>query len=119
MNQTGFAGIVVRWAARLTSLLTLGFVVLAAAVPARPPDVGEVVALALFPAGVLVGFAVGWWWDGLGGLISLASLAAFYAWMTVLEGSPPRGPYFALLTAPAVLFLLSWLCARSHPHPPG
>jgi hypothetical protein len=99
-------GVCVRWTARLTSLLTLAFVVLAAAVPARPPTIGEAVALAFFPAGVLVGFAIAWWWDGLGGLVSLASLVAFYVWMTIRDGAPPRGPYFAILAAPALLFPL-------------
>ena len=61
MTQTASpVGICVRWAARLTSLVTLRLVVLAATVPAGPPTAGQAAALALFPVGVLVGFAVGW-----------------------------------------------------------
>jgi hypothetical protein len=55
---------------------------------------------------VVVGFAVAWWREGLDRAICVGSLAAFYGWMAIL-GSPPAGPYFALLTVPGLLFLPS------------
>ena len=117
-RSASIAGNVIRWAARLTSMVTLAFVVLAATVPAAPPTAGEAVALLLFPVGVVTGFAVGWWREGLGGAISVASLAAFYGWMAMVR-SLPGGPYFALLAAPGVLFLLSWMLNRSAVQFPG
>jgi hypothetical protein len=104
-------GRVVRWAARLTSLASATFVALAATVPAAPPTPAESVALLLFPGGVVVGFAVAWWREGLGGAISVVSLAAFYGWMALVR-SAPGGPYFVLLTGPAFLFLPSGLLHR-------
>jgi hypothetical protein len=102
----------VRWLARLGSLATLAFVALAATVPAGPPTPAEAVALALFPVGVVVGFAVGWWREVTGGAISVLSLVAFYAWMILLTGRPPHGPYFVLLAAPGFLFLASGFLTR-------
>jgi hypothetical protein len=104
-------GRVVRWAARLTSLASATFVALAATVPAAPPTAVEAVALLLFPVGTVVGFGVAWWREGLGGAISVASLAAFYGWMALVR-SAPTGPYFVLLTGPGFLFLTSWLLHR-------
>jgi hypothetical protein len=104
---------VVRWAARIGGLASMAFVTLVAAtVPADLPTPAEAVGLAFFPIGVVVGFAVAWWREVTGGVISVLSLAAFYAWMILVAGRPPHGPYFALLAAPGFLFLASGLLAR-------
>lgn len=72
---------------------------------------GEGLAFLLFPVGVMVGFAVAWWRDLAGGLIAIASLAAFYLSMRTRGGWPP-GPYFVLFAAPAFLHVASALVAR-------
>jgi hypothetical protein len=120
-RNTMTAGEVVRWVARLASLVSLVVVALmAGTVPGGLPTAAEAVGLALFPVGVLVGFAIAWWREGAGGTISVLSLIAFYAWMILLDGRPPRGPYFALLASPGVLFLASALLARwQRPSPTG
>jgi hypothetical protein len=77
-----------------------------------PPTVNEVVALAFFPIGVIVGMLIAWRKKGLGSTITLASPAAFYVWMLAIDGRALRGPYFALLAAPGLLFLVCSLLER-------
>jgi hypothetical protein len=114
-RDANIAADVVRWLARLGSLASFAFVAsVAATAPSGPPTLKEAVGLALFPVGVLAGFAVAWWREVAGGAVALASLALFYAWMTLTDGRPPRGPYFALLASPGALFLASGLMARWH-----
>jgi hypothetical protein len=104
---------VLRWIARVWSIAS--FAVIAAFAfgeGGRGPNVRELVALAFFPVGVLVGLAVAWWREGLGGAIAIGSLAGFYLWIMVLGGRPPAGPYFLLLAAPGFLFLIAWFMRR-------
>lgn len=79
------------------------------------PNAAEVIGLILFPFGVSVGLIIAWWREWLGSLIGVASLAAFYVWMTMLDGQLPKGPYFILLAAPALLFLASWMLQWTRP----
>jgi len=60
----------------------------------------------------MIGLMVGWWREGTGGTISLASLGLFYLRMAIQEGRVPTGPYFLLLAAPGLLFLVSSLWCR-------
>lgn len=104
-----------RWIARVGSLLSTFFVV-AAAMDGKggPPTPNEAVGLLLFPIGVLVGFAIAWRREAFGGLVTIGSLLAFYVWHGTLQGSLPRGPYFAILAAPGLLFLLSSIMGRNN-----
>ncbi len=76
------------------------------------PTAAEWIGLALFPAGVIVGLVVAWFRKGLGGAVAIVSLIAFYLWYFLERGTFPRGPYFLLVAAPGVLFLLSSLLSR-------
>jgi hypothetical protein len=74
----------------------------------------EWVGLFLFPLGVIVGFAVAWWNDGIGGAITTASLLAFYLFYgLLLRGNINQGWAFIVFASPGLLFLLSWLRSRS------
>jgi len=57
--------------------------------------------------------ALAWRWEGLGGGITVASLAAFYLVQRLMTSSFPRGFALVALAAPGFLFLLCWLWARS------
>jgi len=110
--------LVLRWVARVWSLASLAVIAaFAFGEGGTGPTVSELVALTLFPVGVLIGLAVAWWREGIGGIIALGSLAGFYGWVTARAGHPPGGPYFLLLAAPGFLFLAVWLLeqARSAP----
>jgi len=73
----------------------------------------ELLMFAFFPLGVCAGMVVGWWREGLGGGITVASLVAFYLLERFLSGSFPRGFAFAVLAVPGILFLLCGLWTRS------
>lgn len=103
----------VRFIARVWSLASLAFVAMfvigeAGNPSPRPPTVVEwLTLLTLFPGGVALGLILSWWRERLGGLLTLACLIGFYAVQGVTHGSLPRGPWFALVAAPGLLFLFA------------
>ncbi len=99
--------LVVRWIARLGSLASIWILAGFLFGEFGHPTLGELVAIALFPVGVVAGMLLGWWREGLGGLVSVVSLGAFYLWVRVLQGHFPGGPYFLIFSAPGFLFLIS------------
>ena len=73
---------------------------------------GEAIVFLTFPVGIIVGFAIAWWRDLAGGLITIGSLALFYLLMLTHAGRWP-GPYFLLFAAPGFLHVASsFLAAR-------
>jgi hypothetical protein len=112
--RSGIAPLVVRWLARGWSIASLAFLLLIfvgeVLFPhaAPPSTVRDIIALLLFPVGTCVGMILGWRREGLGGSVTLASLAAFYAWLRIIDGRFPGGPFFALIAAPGLLFLIAW-----------
>lgn len=106
-------GTLLRWTARtlgaISALLLLAFAFGGSEHLHFAGD--EAIAFLLFPVGVMLGFAVAWWRDLSGGLITVASLALFYLYMHALGKWPP-GPYFLLFAAPAFLHIASALIAR-------
>jgi hypothetical protein len=73
----------------------------------------ELILFVFFPLGVCLGMVVAWRWEGLGGGITVASLAAFYLVHRLSSSGFPRGFAFLAFAAPGLLFLLSWLWTRS------
>jgi hypothetical protein len=60
---------------------------------------------------VLMGLMVAWRWEGIGGGLIVGGVVVFYVtWWA--HGKAPRGPFFLLIAAPGLLFLLSWLLDR-------
>jgi hypothetical protein len=107
--------VVLRWTARVWSIASV-LLILAFVVGGREslrPTANEVVGLLLFPLGVVVGFGIAWWREGIGGLITVGSLALFYLWMFARDGRLPAGPYFLLFAAPGFLHIASALLERS------
>jgi hypothetical protein len=114
-RPTSAIALVLRWTARATSvasILLLGLFAFGGAEAFRPTAT-EAVALAFFPGGVALGMLVGWWREGLGGLITLISLGLFYAWLIALSGHAPGGPFFLIFSSPGLLFLMCWLLERA------
>ena len=123
MNETRTSGkrgvTAVRWIARLWSSASIGFVLLmfigsGLAEGFNPAQFAfrDLVGLLFFPCGVCLGMIVAWRREGLGGGITVGSLLAFYAALRVMDGRFPRGPWFALVAAPGILFLTCWLLSR-------
>lgn len=104
------------WSARFLSLVST-FVILLFFVGERfeisRVAAREWVGLLLFPLGVIVGFAVAWWREGLGGAITVACLLGFYlVYGLLLNGRVNQGWAFIVFASPGLLFLLSWLRSR-------
>lgn len=105
---------VLRWIARVWGVLSTGLL-LAFAFGGQEdfrPTASEAVGLLLFPSGVIVGFVVAWRHQGVGGLITMGSLAFFYAWHYARSGRFPTGPYFLLFAAPGAIHIASALLAK-------
>jgi hypothetical protein len=95
-----------RLTAKIWSILSIGFVLLfvigeGLSGEGPMPTASEWVGLAFFPIGVVVGLALAWWREGIGGALAVLSLIAFYVWDLVRSGDLPGGPFFLLVVAPA------------------
>jgi hypothetical protein len=71
----------------------------------------EAVVFLLFPGGVVAGFAVAWWGELAGGLVTVGSLALFYLVLFARNGRVPATPYFLLFAAPGFLHVVGALIA--------
>lgn len=111
-----------RWSARLLSLLIIGALLLF--VFGEGLDLlrltrREMLLFACFPAGMIAGFLLAWRWPGVGGLLSVLSIAAFYGIHLALDGKLPRGPAFLVFSTPAILFLVESLLHRRNAGAPS
>jgi hypothetical protein len=105
----------VHWAARVTSLLILGLVIVFMIGNGGPPNVFrqptpvqmEFAALGL----MMLGLIVGWFREALGGSLVLLGLAGFNAVELAVNARPALGA-FPLFAVPGILFLLSALLRR-------
>lgn len=105
-----------RWAARLTSILSIGLILAFATADTKLPTPHEWLILALFPIGVVAGMIVGWWRELLGGVIGTASLLAFYVVFLSQGNALSKGAWFAVFALPAMLFLAAGLIRRARLH---
>ncbi len=106
------AFIAIRWLAKLSSLavgVTLIFILFASR---QQPKGSEWLGVAFFPLGVAFGLLLGLWRELLGAVVAISSLATFYFMFIVVGQTVPKGPYFAILSSPALLLLISGLLAR-------
>ena len=108
---------VVRWAARILCILSVGFILLfffGEADFSQPLRISwrEVIMILFFPLGVVGGNVLGWWREGLGAVVCIGSLLLFYLVDLVFTGTFPSGPFFALLALPGLLFGVCWFLAR-------
>ncbi|QYK47475.1 MAG: hypothetical protein KF838_11875 [Phycisphaeraceae bacterium] len=97
---------ILRWAARLASLASIGTLALFILGELGNPKPLEWAALALFPFGVMGGMLFAWHRSLSGGLFALAALGAFYALALITRGNIPGGPWFLIFTSPAILFVI-------------
>lgn len=116
MNHNNKSAVtVLRWAARLASLASLGLILILVIGEGFNPLKMTTRDLALgvfFPFGICMGMILAWWRAGWGGCVTVASAFAFYAAHFAVSGTMPRGPWFVIVASPGALFLLSSLVAR-------
>ncbi len=111
---------VLRWSARGLSILAVSIVLLFAfgeGLNLAHFTNRELTLFLFFPLGVCLGMIVAWRWEGSGGGITIASVAAFYLLHRLQSSNFPRGFAFLALAAPGLLFILCSLWARSNREP--
>jgi hypothetical protein len=69
----------------------------------------EWVGLLFFPVGVMIGMVIAWWKEGVGSLVTVGSLLAFYVVYGYLMRNHLGGWAFIVFALPGFLFLLHWL----------
>lgn len=68
----------------------------------------ETLGLIFFPFGMCLGLIIAWWKEGLGGLVAVGSLLAFYAVHLATAGTFPSGWAWLVFAAPGFLFVFLW-----------
>ncbi|MBT3240314.1 MAG: hypothetical protein HON98_11570 [Chloroflexi bacterium] len=111
---------VLRWAARLLSLIPIGILIGDLFLPhmtefsIMSPDQWLNLILVILS---VVGLAIAWRWEGLGGIISLVSLSLLLFTNLALNGGNinPIG-FLAILIVifPGVLFVVCWYSSKSN-----
>ena len=107
---------VIRWTARAWSVASVGLILAFLVGEGFHPSqitAREWLGLVFFPVGITVGMILAWWREGLGGAITVASLAVFYLIPLATAGALPKGWAFLVFAMPGFLFLLYWATVRS------
>lgn len=106
------ATLTLRWFTRLVALI-VGVTLLVLLFASRElPNGTEWLGVVFFPIGVALGMLLGLWRELLGGVLALFSLVTFYLVFILVGQSLPQGPYFAILSLPALLQIITGLLAR-------
>ncbi|MEQ8766621.1 MAG: hypothetical protein RL885_22095, partial [Planctomycetota bacterium] len=86
----------VRWIARIGSLVSTAYLIAFFTEGGdRSPRLIEIALLLLFPAGIVLGFAIAWRRELGGALVTLSSLGGFYLLMYSASGELPAAELFA------------------------
>jgi hypothetical protein len=106
---------VIRWVARVWAVASIGLILAFVVGEGFNPSQikpREWVGLFFFPVGICAGMVLAWWKEGLGGIITVGSLLAFYLVHRVTAGTLPKGWAWWAFAAPGFVFLLSWYWSR-------
>jgi len=81
----------------------------------RPSEISpnEWVGLAFFPTGVVIGMVIAWWKEGVGSVVTVASLVGFYLVYGYLFRNHVGGWAFITFASPGFLFLLHWVLSSA------
>jgi len=111
-KSTNTPQLVIRWIARLLSIpVIVIFLLMFFGEGFDPAKVkpAEWLMLLFGPFGLIVGMILGWWKEGVGGVITLVS---FFAAMIVGGYSGSGAGNLLICASPGFLFLLSWLLSK-------
>jgi len=113
---------VVRWIARAWSIVTIILVLAFIIGEGFNPKLlvpTEWLGFIFFPFGICLGLVVAWSKEGLGAIIIVASLVAFYIINFATAGTFPKGWAWEVFAAPGFLFALCWYWSRKVVSPPA
>ena len=76
----------------------------------RPSEISpnEWAGLVFFPIGVVIGMVIAWWKEGVGSVLTVASLIGFYMVYGYLLSNHIGGWWFIVFASPGFLFLVHW-----------
>lgn len=106
---------VVRWTARVWTIASVALVLAFMVGEGFNPSVlkpNEWLLTLFFPIGICVGMILAWWKDGLGGIVTVGCLLAFYVIHFAIAHTLPHGWAFLAFAAPGFLFLLTWFLSQ-------
>lgn len=113
---------IARWGVRGTaglSIVVLLLFIFGSVQADEWPTLSDAFGLACFPGAVIAGLCLAFRRETIGAIVSLVGLTAFYFWHATTSGDVPGGPWFAIFTVPALLFLLLQRLAPTLPATPA
>jgi len=125
-----FAVAVLKWLARILSLLSTALILLYlldenfdpwSIIKTEPyfhlSFPAHAILFLFFPVGIIAGFITAWWSEGIGGSISVLSLIGYYITNYIFtSGVFPEGPAYWILTSPAAAFILYSMFTFNYRH---
>ena len=87
----------------------------------RPSEISanQWAGLVFFPIGVVIGMVIAWWKEGVGSVLTVASLIGFYMVYGYLLRNHIGGWWFIVFASPGFLFLLHWFLNADKRHALG
>jgi hypothetical protein len=107
--------IAIRWIARIMSaLVILGILLIVIGEGGFNPfefTAIEGVMMVFFWI-AFAGLIIGWKWPGLGGMVTITGILAFFIVQLIVQGNIPHGFAFEVIALPGWLFLLTYLLQK-------
>ncbi|MEQ1763881.1 MAG: hypothetical protein ABL984_12150 [Pyrinomonadaceae bacterium] len=99
---------ILRWVARISGMTSVALLLLFLFGEGFSSiTMNQAVGIVFFPFGLMTGLVIGWRRELLGGAIAVGSVLGFYfIYELAINGSWPRGWWFAVFAMPGVLFLI-------------
>ncbi len=120
MNEKGLK--ILLWIARVWAALMVVFMIFMLIAHLFGDEPGQVTGLTIrdwlmIPSMIIsiIGLALGWKWERLGGWLAVGGMLAFYLFDFFFSGDFPRGITFLIIVFPGVLFLIHSYLQESHP----
>jgi peptidoglycan/LPS O-acetylase OafA/YrhL len=118
-TNTSLPTLVLRWTARVLGTFIAGMLLLFMIGNHYNPftmQLREAIHTLFMPVGVVIGLALAWRWEKLGGLIATLGMGGWFAMLFLTSGglNLRYGWVFALLTLPGLLYLLAGWPRRAH-----
>jgi hypothetical protein len=99
----------IKWIARILSIISIGIIALFVIGNGFTPlfkNIFDLLIFIFFPTCVVLGMFIAWFDELEGSLFSILSLIIFYILFYICRGNIPKGPWFAIFTFPAFIFLI-------------
>jgi len=118
LRESGAIYRILKWSPRIASIIVWALVLLiffgeGGLNPSELREI-EIVMMSLFWTSC-AGLIIGWRWPGIGGMISVGFMSAFFLFESVVNGGLAHGWAFEVIAFPGWLFLLFYLVRKLKP----